>query len=216
MTTNATFWDKAAEKYSRSKISDMDAYERKLTETRAFLTPESRVLEIGCGTGTTALHHAPYAAEIVATDISGEMIRIAREKAQAAGVENVEFSVTASSDLTVPPASFDMVMAHSILHLVPDLDAAILMAFDALKPGGVFISSTACLGGIRWLPIRALLPVMQALGKAPPVTAFTTDDLLSRISAAGFEIERHWQPKPMAALFVIARKPGEGAKLTAT
>lgn len=205
--SDTAFWDRIAEKYSRDKISDMESYERKLAETRALLTPDARVLEIGCGTGTTALHHAPHAGQILATDLSGEMIRIAREKARAAGVENVEFRVADADGLEVEPAGFDMVMAHSILHLVPDLDATIALAFDALKPGGVFVTSTACLGGARWLPIRAILPVMRLLGKAPPVTAFTTDHLMARMRSAGFTIERHWQPKPMAALFVIARKP---------
>ena len=215
MTTDVTFWNKAAEKYALSKISDMESYERKLAETRAFLTPDSRVLEIGCGTGTTALHHAPHAGHIVATDLSDEMIRIARDKARAQGAENIEFRVQGVDEVTVAPGSFDMVMAHSILHLVPDLDRAIRLAFDALAPGGVFISSTTCLGGLRWLPIRAILPLMRVIGKAPEVTAFTTDQLQARIRAAGFAIERTWQPKPTAALFVVARKPGQGASLAA-
>ena len=212
--TDARFWNDAAEKYAKSAISDMASYQRKLDETRAFLTPRTRVLEIGCGTGTTALHHAPHAGHILATDLSSQMIRIARDKAAAQGAANVEFRVAPAEDVEVPDASVDMVMAHSILHLLADPDRVIARAIDALRPGGVFISSTACLGGVRWLPVRLALPVMRAIGKAPPVTSFTEDGLKARITGAGFAIERSWQPKPMAALFIIARKPGQGAALS--
>lgn len=211
---DAEFWDRIAEKYARDGIADEASYERKLEETRAYLTPESRVLEIGCGTGSTALRHAPHAGHILATDISGEMIAIARGKAE--GVENVEFRVARIEEIDVPDASVDMVMAHSVLHLVRDVEGTLDRAVRWLRPGGVLVTSTACLGGWRRLPIRLLIPVMRAVGKAPFVNAFSEDTLVRRVEAAGFRVERRWTPeRPMAAMFLIARKPGEGARLAA-
>lgn len=53
------FWNGTARKYAASQIGDMAGYERTLARTRSYLHPDDRVLEIGCGTGTTALIHAP-------------------------------------------------------------------------------------------------------------------------------------------------------------
>ncbi len=91
MGTPARFWDRIADRYSRSKISDEDAYRKKLELTRGYFTPESNVLELGCGTGGTAILHAPHVKHYRATDISGRMIEIAEERQAAADVENLSF-----------------------------------------------------------------------------------------------------------------------------
>ena len=83
---NATyFWDKVAPKYAKRPIADMSAYDRTLARTATYLHESDRVLELGCGTGTTALRLADRVAAYTASDLSPGMIRIAREKAQAAG-----------------------------------------------------------------------------------------------------------------------------------
>src|SRR5262245_51026994 len=93
IANDARFWDRIARKYAADKIADVAGYERTLEHTRRHLKASDKVLEFGCGTGTTALKLAPFVARIVATDISSEMIAIAREKASAEGVRNVEFEV---------------------------------------------------------------------------------------------------------------------------
>lgn len=49
------FWDKAARKYAAFPIGDEAGFERTLARTRALITPNARVLELGCGTDTVAL-----------------------------------------------------------------------------------------------------------------------------------------------------------------
>ena len=90
---DARFWDRAARKYSTDPITDMAGYERTLERTRHYLKGNETAFEFGCGTGTTALRLAPFVGRIVASDISGEMIAIAREKAKAEGCGNVTFEV---------------------------------------------------------------------------------------------------------------------------
>ena len=55
MQETMKFWDGIAEKYAKRPISDMAAYEYTLGRTRSYLKPEDQVLELGCGTGSTAL-----------------------------------------------------------------------------------------------------------------------------------------------------------------
>ena len=75
------FWDRMARKYAASPIKDMQGYERTIDHARRYLKATHVAYEFGCGTGTTALKLAPAVARLVATDISAEMIAIAREKA---------------------------------------------------------------------------------------------------------------------------------------
>ena len=205
MAEATRFWDRHAAGYARRPVPDEAVYQRKLAITRRYLTPGSRVLEVGCGTGSTAIAHAPFAGEIVATDISAGMLDIARGKAKEAKAGNVEFRQAAVEQLDESPESFDVIMAHSLLHLLADKDTALRMFRHLLKPGGVLVSSTMCLGDSHgWF--RFVGPVGKALGIFPLVRVFTADELRASVTAAGFDIEHDWQPKPKSAVFLIGRK----------
>lgn len=89
MVHNREFWEKRADKYSRQPVADEASYQRKLEVTRKYFRPDMEVLEIGCGTGSTAISHAPYVKHIRATDFSSRMIEIAKEKARAACIRDM-------------------------------------------------------------------------------------------------------------------------------
>ncbi len=146
MAQSAKFWDRIAKRYAKMSIPDEAAYRKKLQITQSYLRPDMEVLEFGCGTGSTAIAHAPYVKHILAIDFSTKMIEIAQARADAAKVRNVTFQQGAIESLNSPERSFDVVMGHSVLHLVEDRDAVFARVHDLLKPGGVFIASTACLG----------------------------------------------------------------------
>lgn len=74
MSESDKFWDKTAERYARSPLADEATYRKKLAETQIFFSPDMRIVEFGCGTGTTAVHHAPHVQHIDALDISEFMI----------------------------------------------------------------------------------------------------------------------------------------------
>lgn len=207
-TSDARFWDRAARKYARSPISDMEGYERTLERTRGWLKASDVVFEFGCGTGTSALKLAPSVARIVASDISAEMIAVAREKAEAECCANVEFAVAAPDAAPWGDASFDAVLGFNILHLVADREAALRGVHRMLKPGGLFISKTPCVREMGVL-IRLLVPPMQALGQAPYVALFSAEELERDIEAAGFDIaarERHASRGKDRRPFLVARK----------
>jgi len=205
MAEQHLFWDKMAARYAARPVGDQASYEVKLTKTRAYLTPDSRVLEIGCGTGSTAIVHAPHVASYLATDFSGEMIAIARAKAEAAGIGNLTFAQRSAGQIDPAEGPFDVVMGHSILHLLPDWQAVSRRAFDLLTPGGVFITSTACIREITPL-IRPLLAVGQWLGKVPVLAVFSKAQLEQGLRDAGFQLAEIWQPRPKAAVFIVARR----------
>lgn len=206
MTEDARFWDRIADKYSKSPISNKDVYQRKLTMTQNRLSPDMRIFEFGCGTGGTALAHAPHVAYVHAIDVSARMIEIAKAKQAEAGIENVTFDVSGIDAFDAPSTDFDAILGLSVLHLVDDPATVIRKVADMLKPGGYFISSTfAANDQARWL--KYVAPIGKALGKFPPVlTSFRLADLKDWHEAAGLAIEEEWRTGKMNADFLIARK----------
>jgi len=203
---STSFWDRIADRYAKKPVADESAYEKKLSITRRYLHDDAAVLEVGCGTGTTAIRHAPNVAHVHATDISARMIEIANQRADEAGVDNVTFEQTALEDVDLPDASVDVVLALSLLHLVADREAAIASLHRWLKPGGVLVTSTACLGdNMRWF--RFVAPVGKALGLMPVVKIFCMDDLRHSLADAGFVEEVDWPTADGRTLFAVSRKP---------
>ncbi len=205
MTETSAFWDKVAEGYSKKPVADEAAYQRKLATTRDYFEPEMEVLEIGCGTGSTALVHAPYVKHILATDISPKMIEIAKGKAAAEKIDNVTFDVASMDDLDIADQSLDAVLALSVLHLLDDRDDAIAKIHKMLKPGGVFVSSTVCLGDTMKF-FKLIAPIGKFLGLMPLLRVFKVQELVTSLADAGFSIDHQWQHGKGRVTFIVAKK----------
>ena len=206
MSQSAAFWDRIAARYAKQPIADEASYEKKLQVTREYLRPDMEVLEFGCGTGSTAILHAPFVKHIQAIDISAKMIEIAKGKAAAQRVENVTFAHSSIDEFADAHQAFDAVLGFSILHLLEDRTVVIAKVYELLKPGGVFISSTMCLGDNMKF-IKLIAPVGKLLGLMPLVKVFTTDALHRELADAGFVIDYQWQPGKGKGLFIVAKKP---------
>ena len=210
---DARFWNRMAERYARMPIRNAESYEQTLARTRAHLTPEAHVLELGCGTGSTALRLADAAARITAIDYAQEMLTIGQRRAAEQGIDNVTFALADASGHGLPDGPFDAICAFNLLHLIPDLDGALAAIADKLRPGGTFISKTVCLAepGIS-LKLRAMmlaLPLLQMFGKAPRLAKIPIATLEAAILRAGFEIiESANYPAHPPSRFIVARKPG--------
>ncbi|MEM8688979.1 MAG: class I SAM-dependent methyltransferase [Pseudomonadota bacterium] len=209
MQDSAVFWDKTARKYAQSPIRDMDAYTHTLNRTRSYLKPSDEVLELGCGTGSTALLLAENVAHITASDISGKMIEVAMEKATDQEITNVSFVQSDVLGGAIDEGPYDAVLAFNLFHLLKEPEAAVRRVAGLLKPGGLFISKTVCTPGAG-LPLKfrimlLALPLLQWLGKAPYVGFMDVEDLEAMISAQGFEIiEAGTYPPP--SRYIVAKK----------
>ena len=207
-TDDARFWDRAARKYARDPIKDMAGYERTVERTKELLDRSAIVLEIGCGTGTTALRLASSVSRIFATDVANEMIAIAREKAAAEACGNVEFSVAAAEHAPGADNTYNAILAFNVLHLTAERSTVLAQVRRLLKPGGLFISKTPCLLEMNPL-IRMAVPIARLLGKAPTVAFFSAAALEAEIAGAGFEITergRHGSGRKDPRIFIVARK----------
>ncbi|HET7538834.1 MAG TPA: methyltransferase domain-containing protein [Polyangiaceae bacterium] len=209
--TPSRFWDRHAAKYAEKPVPDEHAYQQTLERVRAHLSPSDRVLELGCGTGSTALALAASAGEILATDYSEQMIAIARAKARSQGVANVRFQQCSADDPALIPASFDVVMAMNLLHLLRDHSAQLRRIHDLVRPGGLFISKTPCIGD-QGVGLRVVIPVLRAFGLAPHVSFVTERSLTTLITSSGFSIrETGMYPSKTRSFFVVAQRAAESA-----
>jgi len=209
MTDTARFWDRSAKKYASAPIKDIPAYEYTLDRTRSYLMPTDRVLELGCGTGSTGLLLAGAVAQYHGTDISPEMIRIARDKAAAEAVDNITFTAATAEEGMVAAGPVDVVLAQNLLHLLRDVEDLFDRIHAALPPGGYFISKTVCLAepaiGVRRFAFRAMIPLMRLVRLAPFVRSFRFDGLENSIEAAGFEVIET-STGPAMSRYIVARK----------
>ncbi len=208
MDRSHEFWDRIAKRYSKQPIADEASYQKKLQLTREYFRPDMKVLEFGCGTGSTAIAHSPFVEHITAIDVSSRMIEIAKKKADSEGVSNVSFEQSTIDAFTADAASYDAVLGLSVLHLLDDRGRVIEKVHDLLKPGGVFVSSTACLGGTALRFIKYIAPIGRVFGLLPLVKVFAPEELEESIANAGFSIDHQWQPDKGKAVFIVAKKAG--------
>ena len=203
--STAAFWDRAAPKYATDPISDQAGYEKTLGRIRHYLQPDHHVVEIGCGTGSTALSLAPGVKTYRGTDISAGMITIAREKLDTRTPQSLQFDVAAAADL--PEGPIDAILALNLLHLLPDMTQVLHTCFDALPSGGLLITKTGLLKEGAWY-LGLIIPVMRAIGKAPYVCRMSETEAFAAFTDAGFElVETIKQPGIAPRLFTVHRKP---------
>jgi ubiquinone/menaquinone biosynthesis C-methylase UbiE len=202
----AAFWNRVARRYAAMPMRNADAWEETLTRTKAHLTPDARVLELGCGTGSTALRLAPDVARYIATDDAAEMIAVARDRLTETPVPSLDLAQARPGDGTLPDGPFDAIIAFNLLHLLPDAPAALAELHGKLAPDGWLITKTPCLGG-RYLILWPVVRLLRAFGKAPPLRFLSTARLERLITQAGFTIEaRDDLPRRPPSHLVIARR----------
>jgi len=206
MPTAENFWDKVAPGYAKSPVKDMASYDLTMQLTRVYLGADDKALEIGGGTGTTALRLADAVDHLTSTDISSVMIDIARAKADGDGVGNVTFRRASIGDAVGADDPFDVVLAFNLLHLIENLPEALSDIHAMVKPGGLFISKSGCLAEKGWF-LRPVVRVMRLVGKAPYVGFLKIRDLDDQVEQAGFKIiETRTFPGLAPTRFIVARK----------
>ena len=207
MITAKDFWNKRAAVYDE-QVGGIykNAYDRTVSNSLQYLTDRDRVLEFACGTGIVTCAVAPHVAQLDAIDISANMVQKAQEKADAQHLSNVQIRNMDLFDPALTPGSFDAVLACNVLLYVDDLDRVLARIHSLLKPNGVFLSATDCLGGS--LSAAAIKKFWRSrTGAMPYVGFFTMKQLQRSVEKNGFSIlhAENLFPAP-PNLFLAARK----------
>lgn len=210
MDRSEKFWDRAA-----GDFTDHEQHIR-LHENKDFITvlkyldAGDTVLDYGCATGIISNAIADRVKEVHAIDISSRMIEIARTKAARLDIDNVHYAQALIFDEKYREESFDVVLAFRILHILDDINAVIRRINELLKPGGVFISVTTCMGWYKTiLGIPAFL--LRKLRMLPfHINFFKLSDVQRILTAGGFEIVEYEKMDDNVPTYcIVARKVKE-------
>ena len=165
----------------------------------ARIGPGDVVLDVACGYGEPGLTAARAVApggQVVCTDISAELLAVGRERAAAAGLDNLEFLEGDAEELAFGEASFDAVLSRQGLQFLPNIAGVLARLHSFLKPGGRL--AAAVWGPPQAVQFAAPVPLIRAELQLPPPPAgipgpFALADagqLVGLVEAAGFtEVE---------------------------
>jgi arsenite methyltransferase len=152
----------------------------------AELHPGDVVLDLGAGGGIDVLLSARRVGpggKAYGLDMTDEMLALARENQQKAGIDNVEFLKGEIEDIPLPDDSVDVIISNCVINLSADKDRVLREAFRVLKPGGRFaVSDVLTRGEIPEAIRRSVELWIGCLAGA-----LDERDFLSKIAAAGFE-----------------------------
>ena len=140
------------------------------------LSPESVVLDAGCGDGRLATALAPHAGLVVGFDLSPAMVAAARRRACEAGVGNARFLVGDISHPGFAPGSFDLIVSNFALHET-FLERTLPGLAALLRPGGLLYFQEPCGPENRryrhlWYRWQAFLDAREMLHRHGPRTAW--------------------------------------------
>ena len=205
-----TMWNQLAKNWDKPGVSLGENDLKIIGIAKKYLDPGSVVLDYGCATGSIALEIASMAKEVHGIDISSNMIEIAKSKADERNIKNIGFARAAIFDESLGKESFDVILSLSILHLVEDPTQVMDRINQLLKPGGVFVSATPCLGEKAFVSILMNIPifVLSKLGLIPSINFFSGSSLTATIANAGFQIveQENLSVRPLRECFIAARK----------
>jgi ubiquinone/menaquinone biosynthesis C-methylase UbiE len=163
MNPNKALWEKGD--FTRIAVGMRESGEA-LVE-RLGITPGMRVLDLGCGDGTTALPAARRGADVLGVDIASNLVAAGNERANAAGLANLRFQEGDASDLSeLADASFDLVISVFGAMFAPrPFDVAKEMV-RVTRPGGRIVMG-------NWIPndptlVAQILKISSAYSPPPP------------------------------------------------
>lgn len=134
--------------------------------------PPARVADLGCGTGTLSVLSAQQGHRVTGVDLAPNMIRLARRKAQAAGVE-VALVVGDASAPPLAAGGWDVVLARHVLWALPDAAAGLGRWIELLAPHGRLVLIEGRWSTGAGLPAGAARRLLEAHGRRASVIRLT-------------------------------------------
>ncbi len=164
--------------------------------------PDWRVLDIGTGTGHTALALAPYAREVIGLDLTEEMLAEARKLAREKNITNVSFQIADVHHLPSElEGSFDLVTCRRAAHHFSDIDRAIGEMARTLRPGGRLLIDDRSVPEDDW--IDETMHRLDCLHDESHVRQYRASCWIELLEKAGLSVETvepYTKTRPVSAL----------------
>jgi 2-polyprenyl-3-methyl-5-hydroxy-6-metoxy-1,4-benzoquinol methylase len=204
------YWDKVSNKLEKRSEKFDQTEIRTLENTIPYLNVGDIVLDYGCATGTMAIKVADKVKKIHGIDISRKMIDAAKAKVAKRKIINTDFTQSTIFDERYKSESFDVILALNILHFIEDTKKVMTRMNELLKPGGLIISVTPCLGEKKSfikILIFLLVFLQTKMGIHPYIIFFRISDLEDSFADGNFQIVETENLRSTANQhFIIAKK----------
>lgn len=187
MENNAGLWNWIAGSYDRFvALTSKKTHVALHSMLKDDVGKVENLLEAATGTGALALDLASCAERVEAVDLSEGMLRVARAKAEAAGVANIRFRQGNICSLEYPDGHFDAVVACNVLHLLDDPAGAVRELARVARPDAPIFLPTFLLGGVRG---RLFCAVVRLAGVRVP-NRWTREGYLRFLEECGLTIRK--------------------------
>ena len=194
MTKNAKefqYWSKKAELFEAANICIVGEKTRDAAQCwlKDQLNNKDNVLEIGCGTGIFSTVIAEKAQHLVATDMSTEMLSLAKTRLQE--YSNVEVKPVDGHNIAFTESAFDVVFMGNVVHIVSEPGKILRECHRILKQGGRLLLIDYTMAGMPLIAkLKMIKRYVSKLGIPPRENkSYRTEELAAIVKKAGFDIK---------------------------
>ncbi len=140
----AATYDAAADHFDDAPLGFWERIGKR-TIDRLSVATGAKILDVGCGTGASALPAAEAVGakgSVIGVDLSARLLERAHNKAKGRGINNIEFRVADMTALGYPDGHFDAVISVFSIFFVPDMEGLVRELWRMVRPGGKLAVTT--------------------------------------------------------------------------
>ena len=168
--------------WNRESPAGKERWKRRVKMLTDFILAERKVLELGCGTGYFTKEIIKTGAEIIAIDISPDLINVAKDNIEAS---NVKYRIDNAYSMSFKDEEFDYVIGSSVLHHL-QIDSAVAEIYRVLKRGGKIAFTEPNMLNPQ-IALQKNIPFLKKIaGDSPYETAFFRRMLRKLFLKTGF------------------------------
>lgn len=202
-------WSKLAEKFDElQKLVTGEFADREIKTALSQIENLGNVLELGCGSGNYTKSLIPHSDSILCTDISEDMVSVAKERLKE--FSNVKVEEANSYETGLQSSLYDSIFMANLIHVVHKPEAVLQEAHRLLKENGRLIIVSFTMDGLSFLEkIKLMYRFLKYFGTPPKGgRKFSLRTLQDFVTKYHFEVEeaKMLGEKMSRAMFLIARK----------
>lgn len=185
------YWSKFANTFDEDqKCIVGGAVQQALKERLSGESGLGELIEFGCGAGFFTKVLAENASHVVATDLSDEMLAVARTQLQ--DLQNVTVEIADCEKTDFPDGKFGSVFMANLIHVIENPSIALQESYRILKDGGLLLIVDYTGYGMKWFEMMKMgIRFLRKWGKPPAYSKgkLSPDELCSLVESAGFKVE---------------------------
>lgn len=203
------YWNKFANTFDEDQTYIVgEPVQQAVLERLSGESDLGELLELGCGAGFYTKVLAANASHVTATDLSDEMLAVART--QLKDLQNVTVEKADCEKTDFPDGRFGSVFMANLIHVIENPSIALQESYRILKDGGLLLIVDYTGYGMKWFEMMKMgIRFLRKWGKPSAYSKgkLSPDELCSLVESAGFKVEEvQLMGDKIKAVYLKARK----------